>query len=82
MREWFNQMNAFNAMFGGAPGFFSPRFPPPWLHPAGTVDATSFYDTTQLKTTLERLVDFVRINAGSIRLSVGAVNVRTPHHSG
>jgi NTE family protein len=77
MRQWFNQMNAVNAMFGGAAGFFRPRFPPPWLHPAGTVDATSFYDTTQLKATLERLVDFDRINAGSIRLSAGAVNVRT-----
>jgi NTE family protein len=30
-----------------------------------------------LKSTLERLVDFDRINAGEMRLSVGAVNVRT-----
>jgi NTE family protein len=76
-RQWSNRMNALSAMFCGAPGFFSPRLPPPWLHPAGAVDATSFYDTTQLKATLERLVDFDRINAGSIRLSVGAVNIRT-----
>jgi predicted acylesterase/phospholipase RssA len=30
-----------------------------------------------LKATLERLVDFDRINAGAMRFSVGAVNVRT-----
>ena len=42
---------------------------------AGTLEATSFYDTGPLKATLERLVDFDRINAGEMRLSVGAVNV-------
>ena len=30
-----------------------------------------------MKSTLERLVDFDRINAREIRFSVGAVNVRT-----
>jgi NTE family protein len=41
------------------------------------MEATSFYDAADLKRTLERLVDFDRINAGDTRLSVGAVNVRT-----
>ena len=31
--------------------------------------ATSFYETKLLKSTLERLVDFDRINAGEMRLS-------------
>ena len=31
----------------------------------------------RLKATLERLVDFDRLNAGTMRFSVGAVNVRT-----
>ena len=48
---------------------------------ANSLDArhasTSYYDTAALKETLERLVDFDRINAGEIRFSVGAVNVRT-----
>src|SRR5882757_4512984 len=38
---------------------------------------TSYYDTSSLKTTLERLVDFDRINSREMRFSVGAVNVRT-----
>jgi len=37
----------------------------------------SFYDISPLKATLETLVDFDLINTGNMRLSVGAVNVRT-----
>jgi NTE family protein len=76
-RQWLNQMSANLALVGGAPGFFAPRFPVPWLHPPGTPEATSAYDTSSLKATLERLVDFDRINANRMRFSVGAVNVRT-----
>jgi NTE family protein len=38
---------------------------------------TSYYNTDSLKSTLERLVDFDRINAKTMRFSVGAVNVST-----
>ena len=61
----------------GAPGFFTPRFPTPFLQPSGSPAALSVYDTAPLKETLERLVDFDRINARETRLSVGAVNIRT-----
>jgi NTE family protein len=77
MRQWLNQMSASFAMASGARGFFSARRLPPWFHPAGTIEATSFYDTSDLKRTLERLVDFDRLNAEAVRFSVGAVNVRT-----
>jgi NTE family protein len=77
VRLWLNQMSAYSALAGGASGFFTPRFPPPWLHPPGTTSATSFYDTSRLKQTLEELVDFDRINAQRLRFSVGAVNVRS-----
>jgi NTE family protein len=77
MREICNQMSAALALASGAKGFFAARPFLPWLHPAGTTQATSFYDTADLKRTLERLVDFERINTGETRLSVGAVNVRT-----
>jgi NTE family protein len=76
-RTLFNQASASCALLAGAPGFFQVRQPPPWLHPDGVLDATSFYETKLLKSTLERLVDFDRINSGETRLSVGAVNVRT-----
>jgi NTE family protein len=76
-RQWLNHMSANLALVSGAPGFFAPRFPAPWLHPPGTIEATSAYDTNALKATLERLVDFDRINANRMRFSVGAVNVRS-----
>jgi len=72
-----NQLSAGRAVVRGAPGFFAPRLPIPWLQPAGTIEATSYYDTAPLKETLERLVDFDRINASEMRFSVGAVNVVT-----
>jgi len=63
----------------GQPGFFTPRAPKDWLSPSNLV---SYYDTSVLKGTLERLVDFNRINnAVDMRLSVGAVNVRTGQFS-
>jgi NTE family protein len=76
-RQWRNQMSASLALASGASGFFTARFPAPWLHSPGTMEATSAYDTRPLKTTLERLIDFDRINANRKRLSVGAVNVRS-----
>ena len=76
-RNLLNQMSAGLALANGASGFFKTRSVGPWFQPAGTIEATSFYDTADLKQTLERLIDFDRINTGGTRLSVGAVNVRT-----
>ena len=76
-RSLLNQWSAARALSLGAPGFFAPRPLTPWLSPNGSIEATSYYDTRPLRTTLERLVDFDRINSGAMRLSVGAVNVRT-----
>lgn len=61
----------------GVPGFFVPRLPPAPLWPSGSPQSLSYYDTAPLKATLERLVDFDRINDCKTRLSVGAVSVTT-----
>src|SRR6267378_966948 len=74
-RSLVNQLSAGAALVGGVPGFFAPRFPVAWLQPPGSPEATSYYDTAPLMSTLERLADFDRINAGHMRFSVGAVNV-------
>jgi len=76
-RNLINAMSAGFAVASGARDFFAIRPVTPWLQPVGTIEATSFYDTSALKRTLERLVDFDRLNAGLTRFSVGAVNVRT-----
>src|SRR5450631_3926293 len=44
-RQWRNQISANLALVNGASGFFTPRFPAPWLYPPGTREATSAYDT-------------------------------------
>jgi NTE family protein len=76
-RSLLNKMSAGFALASGARDFFAVRPVTPWLQPPGMIEATSFYDTSPLKRTLERLVDFDLLNAGTTRLSVGAVNVRT-----
>ena len=65
------------AVAAGVPGFFSPRGVSALFTGAAGPEAIGFYDTTPLRGTLERLVDFDRINARETRLSVGAVNIRT-----
>src|SRR5580704_1616944 len=76
-RDFRSLMSATGALASGASGFFAARPLNPWLQPRGAIEATSFYDTKNLKRTLERLVDFDRLNAGPARFSVGAVNVRS-----
>ena len=77
LRSAFNEAAATAGALFGLPGFFVPRFPAAPFHFPGTAGALSFYDTGPLRATLERLVDFDLLNNGSMRLSVGAVNVRT-----
>jgi NTE family protein len=72
-----NATSSWMTMLHGQPGFFSPRFPNPWLSFAGAQSATSYYDNLPLCDTLNELVDFSLINERSTRFSVGAVNVLT-----
>ncbi|RJQ77896.1 MAG: patatin-like phospholipase family protein [Desulfobacteraceae bacterium] len=66
------------SMVMGRPGFFAPRWCNPSMAlPVGSAETASFYDTKPLRTTLQRLVDFDLLNEGSIRLSVGVVNILT-----
>jgi NTE family protein len=76
-RKLFNHFSASLAFLSGAKGFYAARPVIPWLQPVGTIEATSFYQTGDLERTLERVVDFDRLNAGTTRLSIGAVNVRS-----
>jgi len=75
--EFINLSRAWNILLFGAPHFFVPRVPPPHIWPPSTADKASYYDNTPLRATLERLVDFDRINYGEMRFSVGAVEIRS-----
>lgn len=77
VREWMHLGAAAQVATFGVPGFFTPRIPPPMLAERQTPAAISFYDTAPLAATLDRLVDWERLNRGKVRLSVGAVAVET-----
>jgi len=73
VRTWMNGFEASRALLEGQKGFFTPR-----ALPGSGPGEASFYDTSPLRATLERFADFDRINdRRHMRVSVGAVNVRT-----
>jgi NTE family protein len=76
-RPVFNLASAASVAAFGVPGFFVPRIPSPLAAPEGTPEALSVYDTGPLLDTLAELVDFRLIKKKRVRLSVGAVEVRT-----
>jgi len=76
LAAWQQRASALTSVLFGQPGFFAPRGPQDLFAPGRYL---SYYDTAALRGTLERLVDFDRINDRhhGTRLSVGAVNVAT-----
>ncbi len=77
LSAWIGALSAVGALVQGQRGFYAPRGLPPWSQPPGSPGATSFYDTAPLKATLEKLVDFDRLNADGVRLTIGATDVET-----
>jgi NTE family protein len=74
-RKATNIWSAFFTTTLGQPGFFTPNVPNPWISVRGSKTATAFYDTTPLRETLVRLIDFNLLNNGTVRYAAGAVNV-------
>ena len=70
MRRW----NGLSSLLQGQHGFFRPRPPTGWMS-AGP--EASFYDLSELRATLTRLIDFDRLNRAALRCAVGATNVET-----
>jgi NTE family protein len=65
-------------LMSGIPGFFAPNPKAIWgpTYPLG-VDRAAWYTTAPLRETLGRLVDFEDLGRRHVRLSVGAVNVKS-----
>ena len=77
MRELLHEWSATMVATGGVPGFFSPRLLPPIVALPGSCEALSYYDSTPLIETLNKLVDWDLLNNGPVRLSVGAVEIES-----
>lgn len=70
--------SSLNTLLKGIPGFFERNPQAAWGTRARLgADHAAFYSTEPLKTTLSELVDFDYINGRHVRLTVGAVNVRS-----
>jgi NTE family protein len=78
VRPMLNQLSATASLMFGVPDFFTPRMPPPSSFvPCEGPETLSYYDTGPLRKTLEELVDFELIIRHKVRLSLGAVSLRT-----
>ena len=76
-QKYQNFLSAQHGVLFGQPGFFKPRCFNPWLDISSTPDKLSYYDTSELRTALEKVIDFDLINQMPVRLSLGAVNAKT-----
>ena len=67
------------SIFNGISGYYAPNRALAWggLDALVGVEKAAFYTIDDLRKTVSNLVDFTRLNAEHMRLTVGAVNVRT-----
>jgi len=77
IRHTYNELHTITALLFGRPGLFGHRFPGllsmlPWMP-----DDVALYDHAPLRRTLERLIDFDRLNRGAIRLTVVCVDLES-----
>lgn len=78
-QDLYNQIGASLALMMGQPHFFFPKVYAGMLKYFGDPTSLSYYDTTPLRETLLDLIDFDLLNSCPIRLSLGAVQIRTGH---
>ena len=72
-RQAHNQASVLETLLFGRPGIFRPRLSPgPW---AGAGDVSALYDLAPLRAQVTGLVDFDRLNRGSVRLSLCTTDV-------
>jgi NTE family protein len=74
--QMLNSFSAIHTIMSGIPGFFKPRLLSPWVQPRGSLASASYYDIAPFRATLERLIDFDRLNTSGIRFNIGAVHVK------
>lgn len=76
-RRVYNLLNAANTFLFGRPGLFAALPPDPLPALADDHGQTGRYDMHPLRATLDRLVDFGRLNSGDVRVTVNATDITT-----
>ena len=74
-RQYYNGLHALLALVWGRPSIFTHRYPGLWSALPWMPDDIALFDHRPLRATLERLVDFERLNRAEIRLTVACVDV-------
>ncbi|QAU36067.1 patatin-like phospholipase family protein [Janthinobacterium sp. 17J80-10] len=71
-----NAMANWMTIAAGIPGFFTPN-PVAWLNQYAAIGVANaaYYSTEPLRSSLENLIDFQRLNSGKTRICLGAVKV-------
>ena len=76
-RQVYNGLHALLALVWGRPSIFRHRLPGLWSALPWVPNDVALFDNAPLLRTLERLVDFDRLNRGDTRLTVGCVDLET-----
>jgi NTE family protein len=73
----YNLCSALFSLNFGQTEFFNPKLTNPWWQDATDPNQISYYDTSKLKKTLEKVIDFEYLTQAQTRLSLGAVDIET-----
>jgi NTE family protein len=75
LRQYSNGWHAALSLLVGRPTIFRHRLPGFFAALPGTPNDIALYDHTPLRATLNRLVDFQRLNSGAMRMSVNCIDL-------
>jgi NTE family protein len=76
-RQVYNGVNVALSLLFGRPAIFGHRYPGLWSALPWVPNDIALFDTAPLRSTLERLVDFDRLNDGGTRFSLACVDLET-----
>ena len=76
-RQIYNGAHAALTLMHPRPSIFRHRLPGAWSMLPGVPNDVALYDHGPLRHTLERLVDFDRLNAGEVRFTLATVDIET-----
>lgn len=77
MSKIHNFLGAQYALHLGQPGFYKPKSISPLLLSDAKPSELSFYDTSPLRETLSKVIDFDYLNEGHVRLCLGATDLES-----
>jgi NTE family protein len=76
-RQMYNGVHALLALAWGRPSIYRQRVPGLWSALPWVPNDVALFDHGPLRQTLERLVDFRRLNGGDTRLTIGCVDLES-----